>query len=157
MKVTLLLIIFTDTHNSVPVIVSGNFTDSEEDVPIPESGREYPLQRDEVKSTSKAMDSVVGPSTNAGTQEEPKHYIGFVIGILTVVILILVAAIVFIVFRNQRLKAAAALSVIPVIRNDLKRFESEKVSKQIVFYLFFLIYSFRNNTDYYIERKKLLF
>lgn len=107
------------------MIVTGNFTETEEDTPIPESGREYPLQRDEVKSTSKVNRNITGSSTKSGTNEEPKYYIGFVIGILTVVILILVAAIIFIVFRNQRIKTTARLSEIP-IRND-KRFESEKV------------------------------
>ncbi|KAJ8977817.1 hypothetical protein NQ317_007518 [Molorchus minor] len=110
------------------VTVTGNFTEAEADNPMPESGREYPLQRDEVKSTTKVNGSAAGQSTRSGTGEEPKHYIGFVIGILTVVILILVAAIVFIVFRNQRLKAAGSLSSIPPVRDDLQRFESEKVS-----------------------------
>ncbi|KAJ8925152.1 hypothetical protein NQ315_001337 [Exocentrus adspersus] len=114
------------------VIVSGNFTeDVEEDVQVPDSGREYPLQRDEVKSTSKSADAPSSPSkADTGVPEEPKHYIGFVIGVLTVVILVLVAAIVFIVFRNQRLKAAVGMSTLPVARTDLERFDSEKMTME---------------------------
>lgn len=58
-----------------------------------------------------------------------KHYIGFVIGILTVVIVILVAAIVFIVFRNQRIKTVEGVSAIPTIRDNAERIDCEKVRK----------------------------
>lgn len=92
-------------HFTVPV--TGNYTDVEEDVVIPDSSKEYPLQRDEVKTTSSKVNrNSAGTTTKGGTNEESKQYIGFVIGILTVVILILLAAIVFIVFRNQRLKTS---------------------------------------------------
>ncbi|KAK9692984.1 Protein tyrosine and serine/threonine kinase [Popillia japonica] len=96
------------------VVVTGNYTDGEEDVTIPEVGKEYPLQRDEVKTiaTKVNRNSTTIRSTKGGTNEEPKQYIGFVIGVLSVVILILVAAIVFIVFRNQRLKTTTELSSI---------------------------------------------
>ncbi|XP_022905687.1 discoidin domain-containing receptor 2 [Onthophagus taurus] len=99
------------SFDSVPV--NGNYTDGEEDVVMPEAGKEYPLQRDEVKTAViKANQSLVASppgvkGVSTVTTTEPKHYIGFVIGILTVVILVLVAAIVFIAFRNQRLKAAS--------------------------------------------------
>lgn len=92
-------------HDLIPVVVSGNFTEWEEDVEMPDSGREYPLQKDEVEVTSsKTSRNTAGASTKTGTNDESKQYIGFVIGVLTVVILILMAAIVFIVFRNHRLK-----------------------------------------------------
>lgn len=95
-------------------MVTGNYTDGEEDVTIPEVGKEYPLQRDEVKTiaTKVNRNSTTIRSTKGGTNEEPKQYIGFVIGVLSVVILILVAAIVFIVFRNQSLKTTTELSSI---------------------------------------------
>lgn len=51
-----------------------------------------------------------------------KHYIGFVIGVLSVVILMLVAAIIFIVIRNQRIKSSPIHSVLPASekRTDVK-------------------------------------
>ncbi|KAJ8957027.1 hypothetical protein NQ318_012202, partial [Aromia moschata] len=120
------------------VLVTGNFTETEEDAPVPDSGREYPLQRDEVQSGGGAPKASgvdggagTGHSTKAGdADDEPKHYIGFVIGVLTVVIFILVAAIVFIVFRNQRLKATTGVSTVPTIEGDLKRFENEKMTTE---------------------------
>lgn len=106
------------------VPVNGNHTDTEEDIKAaPEVEREYPLQRDEVKSTSSKLNrSTAGIPIKNTTNEEPNHYIGFVIGTLTVVILILVAAIVFIVFRNQRIKASSVRSTIP---HNNKRAEKE--------------------------------
>ncbi|KAJ3661378.1 hypothetical protein Zmor_005776 [Zophobas morio] len=110
------------------VVITGNFTETTEDIPIPDSGKEYPLQRDEVKSTSSKVNrNTTGVSTKTGTNEEPKHYIGFVIGVLTVVILILVAAIVFIVFRNQRLKTTTGLTAVPRLE---KRIESDKMAME---------------------------
>lgn len=103
--------------------MTGNYTDIEEDVRFsPDSAKEYPLQRDEVKLTSNKFNGSAAkiPIKNT-TNEEPDHYIGFVIGMLTVVILILVAAIVFIVFRNQRPKTSARHSVIPDINNEAEK------------------------------------
>ncbi|KAF5271003.1 hypothetical protein FQR65_LT05353 [Abscondita terminalis] len=86
-------------------IVSGNFTEWEEDVEIPDTAKEYPLQKDEVEVTSsKTSRNTAGASIKTGSNEDSKQYIGFVIGVLTVVILILTAAIVFIVYRNHKLK-----------------------------------------------------
>ncbi|KAK5643044.1 hypothetical protein RI129_009211 [Pyrocoelia pectoralis] len=96
-------------HDLIPVVVSGNFTEWEEDVEIPDTGREYPLQKDEVEVTSsKTGRNTAGASIKTGSNEDSKQYIGFVIGVLTVVILILTAAIVFIVYRNHRLKEVTA-------------------------------------------------
>lgn len=61
-----------------------------------------------------------------------KHYIGFVIGILTVVIVILVAAIVFIVIRNQRIKTVIGLTTIPTIGENAERIDCEKVRVNIL-------------------------
>lgn len=121
--------------------VLGNFTgDSEEDVTIPEDffgssgvvgSREFPFQRDEVKSTIKTNStSLRSPKSGTDLDDQTgtgKHYIGFVIGILTVVILILVAAIVFIVFRNQKLKTIGHLTTIPSMGENSKRPDCEKV------------------------------
>ncbi|CAH2001313.1 unnamed protein product, partial [Acanthoscelides obtectus] len=105
------------------VPASGNFTDLvEDDTALPPIGPEYPPQRDEVKSTtSKVANLTVSQSkTDGRTDDEPESYIGFIIGALTVVILILVAAIVFIAFRNQRIKAISGLTAIPTVRSDLE-------------------------------------
>ncbi|XP_017773503.1 PREDICTED: discoidin domain-containing receptor 2 isoform X2 [Nicrophorus vespilloides] len=107
------------SFDSVPV--SGNYSDGEEDVSISETdnetGKEYPLQRDEVKTVSSKSNRNTITTTDGGGGgghgEEQNAYIGFIIGILTVVILILVAAIVFIVLRNQKLKTSAAHTEIP--------------------------------------------
>ncbi|KAF5296725.1 hypothetical protein FQA39_LY12425 [Lamprigera yunnana] len=85
--------------------VSGNFTEWEEDMELPDEGKEYPLQKDEVEVTSsKTSYNTIGASIKTESNENSKEYIGFVIGILTVVILILMVAIVFIVYRNHKLK-----------------------------------------------------
>ncbi|XP_065160829.1 discoidin domain-containing receptor tyrosine kinase B isoform X2 [Atheta coriaria] len=136
------------------VVVSGNYTTGEEDT-IPESeynipdhnyvgehtqykdddqdqGREYPLQRDEVKTISAKTNfnrhpggSASGSNADAaGSGNETKPYIGFVIGVLTVVILLLVGAIVFIVFRNQRIKLNATRSA-TIQRDDIKRYDAD--------------------------------
>lgn len=105
-------------------MVTGNYTELEEDVRLsPDPGNpEYPLQRDEVKvgSNKSNRSSEKIPVKNI-ENEEPSHYIGFVIGLLTVVIMVLVAAIVFIVFRNQRLKTSPGHSVIPHTSNEAEK------------------------------------
>ncbi|XP_060535505.1 discoidin domain-containing receptor 2-like isoform X2 [Cylas formicarius] len=110
-------------------VATGNFTDSEEEMAtVPDSvSREYPLQRDEVKAVAKGTARNVEKSKpkSTGNVDEPNHYIGFVIGILTVIILILVSAIVFIIFRNQRLKNA--LTTLPVGDDDIKSIENGKI------------------------------
>lgn len=66
------------------------------------------------------MLAVVPPSGEKET--ESKQYIGPVIGILSVVIIILVGAIIFIVIRNQRIKSSPGHCALPVTdkRNDTK-------------------------------------
>lgn len=66
------------------------------------------------------MLAVVPPS--GGKETESKQYIGPVIGILSVVIIILVGAIIFIVIRNQRIKSSPGHCALPVTdkRNDTK-------------------------------------
>lgn len=105
-------------------MVSGNYTELEEDIRLlPDPGNpEYPLQRDEVKlgsnKSNRSTEKI--PIKNVDNEEAP-HYIGFVIGLLTVVILILVAAIVFIVFRNQKLKTSPGHSAIPHTNNETEK------------------------------------
>ncbi|KAL0280485.1 UNVERIFIED_CONTAM: hypothetical protein PYX00_001759 [Menopon gallinae] len=108
------------------VIVNGNFTDEEMEnrviLPMEDHGgfsKEYPLQRDEVQTTPSRDDrrqNVAPPSSSFNDSSEPKQYIGLVIGILSTVIIILMAAITFIVVRHRRLRTAlggATNTVIP--------------------------------------------
>ncbi|KAL3275352.1 hypothetical protein HHI36_020119 [Cryptolaemus montrouzieri] len=120
------------SFDSAPV--TANFTERPEedaDLTSTETGREYPPQRDEVKRTqtrryrNNVTSSVIAPKLETAGEGSKHHYIGFVIGALTVVILVLVAAIVFIVFRNYRIKTSASLSGLPV--EDDKPAENEKV------------------------------
>lgn len=66
--------------------------------------------------------TIVPVSSPKEKNSESKHYIGFVIGILSVVILMLVGAIIFIVIRNQRMKSSPVHSALPVTdkRSDVK-------------------------------------
>jgi discoidin domain receptor family protein 2 len=106
----------------VSVVVVGNFTEEEIEGGIlktDDHGKEYPLQRDEVQTTPSRDDgansagaAAGGPSGGADSSGS-KQYIGLVIGVLTAVILLLMAAIMFIVFRNRRLKSGPGLSVLP--------------------------------------------
>ncbi|XP_046391310.1 discoidin domain-containing receptor 2-like isoform X3 [Ischnura elegans] len=116
------------------VIVSGNFTEEETllgavdgaageggaaGVPASPEEREYPLQRDEVQTSPTRDDRNAGSAQAAapsgqGKETQPSQYIGLVIGVLTVVILLLTSAILFIVFRNRRQKqATGALGALP--------------------------------------------
>jgi discoidin domain receptor family protein 2 len=106
----------------VSVVVSGNFTEEEIEGGILKTddlGKEYPLQRDEVQTTPSRDDRVNtagaasgGPSGGSDSSGS-KQYIGLVIGVLTAVILLLMAAIMFIVVRNRRLKSGRSHSVLP--------------------------------------------
>lgn len=94
------------------------------------SVNEYPLQKDEVEVTSsKTERKVTGASTKIvrNTNNTSNDYVGFVIGVLTVVILILMAAIVFIVYRNHKLKERCEASAAEL--HDDFRFEGIKVSQ----------------------------
>ncbi|XP_066996619.1 discoidin domain-containing receptor 2 [Anabrus simplex] len=99
------------------VVVSGNFTEEEIDGSVLKPdvhGKEYPLQRDEVQTTPSRDDRSNAAPPLEKHDPESRHYIGLVIGVLTAVILLLVGAILFIVLRNRRLKAAATgHSVLP--------------------------------------------
>lgn len=53
-------------------------------------------------------------------EPESKQFVGLVIGILTTVIVMLLAAIMFIFYRNRRLKAALAPSTFYDQHGDLK-------------------------------------
>ncbi|XP_063215525.1 discoidin domain-containing receptor tyrosine kinase B [Bacillus rossius redtenbacheri] len=104
------------SFDSVPL--SGNFSEEEAaeggQRDQHAGGREYPLQRDEVHTTPSRDDrrglaaSAPGEKggRGAGAGDQRQH-IGLVIGVLTAVILLLSAAILFIVLRNRRLRAAA--------------------------------------------------
>ncbi|CAG9771116.1 unnamed protein product [Ceutorhynchus assimilis] len=112
-------------------VVSGNFTqetETEMGATLPDfGGREYPIQRDEVKAASKGalprnvihIEDTTLPhqKTSPNQASEPKNYIGFVIGILTIIILALTSAIAFIVLRNRRIKDA--LTPLPVAEEEI--------------------------------------
>jgi hypothetical protein len=105
------------------VVVVGNFTEEEIEGAIMKTddhSKEYPLQRDEVQTTPSRDDRPNGAGAAAGggpsggaDSSASKQYIGLVIGVLTAVILLLMGAIMFIVFRNRRLKSGAGHSVLP--------------------------------------------
>lgn len=116
---------FTGSLYHFLAVLTGNYTELEEDVrfaPDP-SNPEYPLQRDEVKlaSNKSNRNSTEKIPVKTVENEETSHYIGFVIGLLTVIILILVTAIVFIVFRNQKLKTSPGHSAIPHTNNESEK------------------------------------
>ncbi|XP_045462151.1 discoidin domain-containing receptor 2-like isoform X3 [Harmonia axyridis] len=99
----------------------------------PNSSKEYPPQRDEGKRTHTRY---LGNNTTSTTFSEPKfnegtgfQYIAFVIGTVIVAMMILLAAIGFIVFRNYRLKEPSSVSRPPVeedkpIGNEKMRLET---------------------------------
>lgn len=110
-----------------------------------------------MKSTTKSNHTLTlirSPKAGTELKGEPgggKHYIGFVIGILTVVIVILVAAIVFIVFRNQKLKMTGGLTAIPTIRDNLERIDCEKV-RTLTLNSFFSNQSSAMNLESYVAK-----
>lgn len=84
-----------------PEVQMGNFTEYED------TEKEYISQIDKLEVTSnKPSITTSATFTKSETNVHPNQYIGFVIGVLSVVILILIAAIVFIVFRNHKLKTS---------------------------------------------------
>jgi discoidin domain receptor family protein 2 len=104
------------------VVVLGNFTEEEVEggtLRTEDHGKEYPLQRDEVQTTPSREDrpntAGAAPNSPAGGSDSTgsKQYIGLVIGVLTAVILLLMAAIMFIVVRNRRLKSRRGHTVLP--------------------------------------------
>ncbi|XP_058790523.1 discoidin domain-containing receptor 2 isoform X2 [Phymastichus coffea] len=73
---------------------------------IPSHNTEGPFQRDEVQATFNKDDTNVSVFPDKSKEPESRQLIGLVIGILTTVIVMLLAAIAFIFYRNRRLKAA---------------------------------------------------
>ncbi|XP_044732901.1 discoidin domain-containing receptor 2 isoform X2 [Chrysoperla carnea] len=114
--------------STIPV---GNFTEEETEsisiltpkVQPQDSSKEYPLQRDEVhKPTNPKKDRNIIVSTESRrSNADSKQYIGVVIGILTIIILVLVGAILFIIVRNRRLKSATGHTVLPTAFGADKR------------------------------------
>ncbi|KAF4518476.1 hypothetical protein B566_EDAN006481 [Ephemera danica] len=120
------------------VLVTGNFTNEEDShesggigVFPEEREKEYPLQRDEVQ-TSPTHEDRGGDGALSSDKQSPADsggsYIGPVIGSLISVIVVLLAAIFFIVVRNRRMKSGAT-SMLPVFgdkRVALKVAEADK-------------------------------
>ncbi|XP_003487695.1 discoidin domain-containing receptor 2-like isoform X1 [Bombus vosnesenskii] len=86
----------------------------------PYQNNEGPLQRDEVKATFNKEENNDNALPDKTKEPESKQFVGLVIGILTTVIVMLLAAIMFIFYRNRRLKAALAPSTFYDQHGDLK-------------------------------------
>ncbi|XP_031776700.1 discoidin domain-containing receptor 2 isoform X2 [Nasonia vitripennis] len=87
---------------------------------IPFQNNEGPLQRDEVKTTFNKDEANYSAFPDKSKEPESRQLIGLVIGILTTVIVMLLAAITFIFYRNRRLKAALAPTTFFDHQGDLK-------------------------------------
>ncbi|XP_031771766.1 discoidin domain-containing receptor 2-like isoform X2 [Apis florea] len=87
---------------------------------IPYQNNEGPLQRDEVKATFNKEENNDNALPDKSKEPESRQFVGLVIGILTTVIVMLLAAITFIFYRNRRLKAALAPSTFYDQHGDLK-------------------------------------
>nr|XP_012232537.1 PREDICTED: discoidin domain-containing receptor 2-like isoform X2 [Linepithema humile] len=86
----------------------------------PYQNNEGPLQQDEVKATFNKEESKDNTFPDKSKEPESKQFVGLVIGILTTVIVMLLAAITFIFYRNRRLKAALVPSTFYDQQGDLK-------------------------------------
>ncbi|KOX81182.1 Discoidin domain-containing receptor 2 [Melipona quadrifasciata] len=86
----------------------------------PYQNNEGPLQRDEVKATFNKEENNDNALPDKSKEPESRQFVGLVIGILTTVIVMLLAAIMFIFYRNRRLKAALAPSTFYDQHGDLK-------------------------------------
>ncbi|XP_076749546.1 discoidin domain-containing receptor 2 isoform X1 [Xylocopa sonorina] len=86
----------------------------------PYQNNEGPLQRDEVKATFNKEENNDNALPDKSKEPESRQFVGLVIGILTTVIIMLLAAIMFIFYRNRRLKAALAPSTFYDQHGDLK-------------------------------------
>uniref|UniRef100_A0ABD2WJD2 Discoidin domain-containing receptor 2 n=1 Tax=Trichogramma kaykai TaxID=54128 RepID=A0ABD2WJD2_9HYME len=87
---------------------------------VPFQHNEGPLQRDEVKATLNKDETGDTAFPDQSKEPESKQLIGLVIGILTTVIVMLLAAITFIFYRNRRLKAALSPQTFYDHQGDLK-------------------------------------
>ncbi|KAI4489591.1 hypothetical protein M0802_010952 [Mischocyttarus mexicanus] len=86
----------------------------------PYQNNEGPLQRDEVKATFNKEENNDNAFPDKKQEPETKQFVGLVIGLLTTVIIMLLAAIMFIFYRNRRLKAALTPSTFYDQQADLK-------------------------------------
>ncbi|XP_066592501.1 discoidin domain-containing receptor 2 isoform X2 [Prorops nasuta] len=111
------------------VISEWNNTEEEEtknkSAIVPATGSPYqnnegPLQRDEVKATFNKEENNDNAFLDKSKEPESRQFVGLVIGILTTVIVMLLAAITFIFYRNRRLKAALTPSTFYNQHGDLK-------------------------------------
>lgn len=96
-------------------VVTGNFTDEEEEDPFVsgDSVKEVLLQKDQVLTTFVEGNMVSTINSNTGLRK----YFGVVVGVLSVIVLVMIVAIVFIVLYQKRLKASAGHTVLPGSEN----------------------------------------
>lgn len=92
-------------------VVTGNFTDEEEEDPLVSAngGKEVLLQKDQVLPTFVEGNMVSTINANSGLRK----YFGVVVGVLSIIVLVMIVAIVFIVLYQRRLKATAGHTVLP--------------------------------------------
>lgn len=108
-------------------IVTGNFTDEEEeDFNTIDNGKEVLLQKDQVLTTF--VDGNIVSTINANTGL--RKYFSVVVGVLSVIVLVMIFAIVFIIVYQRRMKASAGHTVLPGA--DTRVNINTKVNKEIV-------------------------
>lgn len=93
-------------------VVTGNFTDEEEEDPLASDsgGKDTLLQKDQVLTPTFVDNNMVSTiNSNTGLRK----YFGVVVGVLSVIVLVMIVAIVFIVLYQRRLKANAGHTVLP--------------------------------------------
>lgn len=99
--------------------MTGNFTDEEENESGDDTPRDSsPPQKDQVHvvTDDETNENVVSTvNANSGL----KKYFGVVVGVLSIIVLVMIVAIVFIVIYQRRLKATAGHTVLPGADNRL--------------------------------------
>ncbi|XP_024936410.1 discoidin domain-containing receptor 2 isoform X2 [Cephus cinctus] len=120
------------------VISEWNNTDEEENknrstivlaTGSPYQNNEGPLQRDEVKATFNKEENNDNVFPDKSKEPESRQFIGLVIGILTTVIVMLLAAITFIFYRSRRLKTTLTAPTFYDQHGDLKVSVEENENK----------------------------
>lgn len=99
------------SSSSFTGVVTGNFTDEEEEDPLSslDGGKEVLLQKDQVLTTFVDGNMVSTINANSGLRK----YFGVVVGVLSVIVLVMIVAIIFIVLYQRKLKASAGHTVLP--------------------------------------------
>lgn len=113
-------------------IVTGNFTDEEEEDPFGSSdgGKEVLLQKDQVMTTFADGNMVSTVNANSGLRK----YFGAVVAVLIVIVIVMVVVgIVFIILYQKRMKASSGHTVLPGADNRVNL--STKVRPDVPSYI----------------------